>query len=220
MSSVPDHDPGDQLTIYTVGHSNQTMERFLALLERHGIQILVDVRSHPYSRYVPHFNRPALEDAVERKGVQYLYLGEELGGRPVGGEYYDAKGYVLYGRVAKAPFFRKGIERLEDEAALSRVALMCSEEDPTNCHRRLLIARVLAGEGVAVVHIRGDGALQDPSAFELPVQPTTQLSLFDLTDSADTTGEEDAWKSIRPVSPRRPPSSSSRDSGEPEFDDW
>ncbi|HEX6122481.1 MAG TPA: DUF488 domain-containing protein, partial [Ktedonobacterales bacterium] len=171
------------LTIYTIGHSNQPMERFLALLERHGIQILADVRSQPYSRYVPHFNQVSLEDAVERRGIQYLFLGQELGGRPIGDEFYDAEGYVLYGVVAEAPFFRRGIERLKDEAALSRVAVMCSEEDPTNCHRRLLIARVLAGEDVRVLHLRSDGAIQEASAFEVPSQAATQLSLFDAGDA-------------------------------------
>jgi uncharacterized protein (DUF488 family) len=110
----PSADEEAPLVIYTIGHSNQPMARLLALLAQHGIQILADVRSQPYSRYVPHFNRPELEDAVERQGVQYLFLGEELGGRPVGDEFYDAQGYVLYGKVAEAPFFRKGLERLKD----------------------------------------------------------------------------------------------------------
>lgn len=205
------------LVIYTIGHSNQPMEGLLKLLRDHGIQVLADVRSQPYSRYVPHFNRLELEDAVERQGVQYLFLGETLGGRPVGDEFYDDDGYVLYARVSEAPFFRKGIERLIDEAALNCVAILCSEEDPTNCHRRLLIGRVLAREGVEMRHIRGDGTLQDNSAFEAPA---TQLSLFGDADEGEAAEGEGEWKSIRSVSPRRPPSNSLRRSDEWESGDW
>jgi len=213
-------DEGAPLVVYSIGHSNVSMERLLTLLRAHGIQILADVRSQPYSRYVPHFNRPEMEDAVERAGVRYLFLGEELGGRPVGDEFYDAQGYVLYGKVAEAPFFRKGLERLKDEAALARVAMLCSEEDPTNCHRRLLIARVLAGDGVEVRHIRGDGSLQDARAFEAPAPRATQLSLFAPPTASEPPEGAEEWKSIRSVSPRRPPSSSSSRSDESASDDW
>ena len=206
------HDPlggADALTIFTVGHSNHPLDRFLALLERHHIQSLVDVRSQPYSRYVTHFNQPELEDAVERRKVRYVYMGDELGGRPIGDEFYDAEGYVLYYRVAQAPFFLSGIERLIDEGAQYRAAIMCSEEDPTNCHRRLLIARVLQEQGVKVVHIRADGGEQDETDFR---KEQEQLSLWET--SAGEEREEGEWKSIRPVSRRRAPSSSSNPSDE------
>lgn len=205
-------DPDQPLTIYSVGHSNQLCENFIALLQRHGIASLVDVRSAPYSRYVPHFNRPELEDAVERRGIRYLYLGDELGGRPPGDEYYDALDHVLYSRVARAPFFLRGIERLVDEGAEYRAAMMCSEEDPTNCHRHLLIARVLEIQGVRVVHIRGDD--REQTEEDLKPAPT-------LWDAEPSSAEEAAeWKSIRPVSRRRLPSSSSSHSDEWGSDDF
>jgi uncharacterized protein (DUF488 family) len=205
-------EPNTTITIYSVGHSNQPLAAFLALLQRHDIQSLVDVRSAPYSRYVPHFNRPELEYAVEREGIRYLYLGDELGGRPPGDEFYDDEGYVLYYRAARAPFFLRGLERLTDEGALYRTAVMCSEEDPTNCHRRLLIARVLEEQGVPMLHIRGDDAIQTADDF----RRDQQLSLWG--DPADTASEESEWKSIRPVSQRRPQSSSSNPSDEWGYD--
>jgi uncharacterized protein (DUF488 family) len=195
--------PDAGVTIYSVGHSNIPLADFIALLQRHGIATLADVRSAPYSRYVPHFNRPELEYALGRAGIRYVYLGEELGGRPPGDEFYDDEGYVLYYRVARAPFFTRGLARLLEEGARQPTAMMCGEEDPTNCHRRLLVARVLAERGAPTLHIRGDDRIQTADDF----RQGRQLSLWD--DPADTASEERAWTSIRPVSRRRPPNSSS-----------
>src|SRR5215469_13535814 len=93
------------LTIFSIGHSNQSIEAFLALLQQHQIQVLVDVRSSPYSKYVPQFNSTPLADAVRQVGVKYMFMGRELGGRPDGNEFYDADGHVLYNRVAEASLF-------------------------------------------------------------------------------------------------------------------
>ncbi len=93
------------LIVYTIGHSNHPFEWFAELLVRHEITLLVDVRSQPYSRYVKHFNRPELEYLIERRGIPYLYMGEELGGRPNSDNYYDPEGHVLYSKVAEARFF-------------------------------------------------------------------------------------------------------------------
>ncbi|HEX9056240.1 MAG TPA: DUF488 domain-containing protein [Ktedonobacterales bacterium] len=203
--------PEGPLTIYSIGHSNQSLRSFIALLQRHGIQSLLDVRSAPYSRYVPHFNRPELEDAVERQGIRYIYLGDELGGRPLGDEFYDAQDHVLYAHVANAPFFLRGLERLVDEGSEYRAAIMCSEEDPTNCHRHLLIARVLESQEVQVLHIRGDD--REQTEEDLKPAPT-------LWDAEPSSAEEESeWKSIRPVSRRRLPSSSSSRSDEWGSDD-
>lgn len=201
MDVNPAPTPEEPLTIYSVGHSNQSQDQFIALLQRHHIQSLVDVRSAPYSRYVPHFNRPDIEEAVERRGVRYLYLGEELGGRPPTDDFYDAEDHVLYSRVAVAPFFQRGLERLIDEAGVYRAAIMCSEEDPTNCHRHLLIARVLNKQGVRVLHIRGD----DREQTEADLRPPPSL-----WDGALSPAEEEAqWKSIRSVSHKNQPKNSS-----------
>ncbi len=217
MTSARDQDGQDNqetLTIYSVGHSNHPIETFVTLLKDHTIQCLVDVRSSPYSRYVTHFNRADLKDTVERQGIRYVYLGDELGGRPPGDEFYDAEGYVLYYRAARAPFFLRGLERLKDEAAQHRTAIMCSEEDPTNCHRRLLIARVIERQGARVIHIRADGREQvEDDLVVHHVQPT----IWDAASGDES--DEQNWKSIRPVLQRRPQSSSSNRSDEWESDD-
>ena len=193
--------------IYTVGHSNISQEAFIALLRRHGVEVLVDVRSAPYSKYVPHFNGDALKRAVVRAGIKYLYLGGELGGRPREREFYDTKGHVRYDLIAESPEFREGIERLLRGIREHRVALMCNEEDPHECHRRLLVGRVLAGHGVTALHIRGDGRVQ-PEA-ELAEAERKGAPADIQQEFGFVTREEPEWKSTRSVSQARPPKPSS-----------
>src|SRR5690348_4114820 len=113
--------------IFSVGHSNHTMEKFLSLLKPYNIDVLVDVRSHPHSRYTPHFNSSELKQGLARSGIKYLYLGKELGGRPDDEGFYDDKGYVLYSEWSRSSIFLAGIERLERGILDYRIAMMCSE---------------------------------------------------------------------------------------------
>ena len=187
-----------RLEVFTVGHSNVRQEAFIALLKTHGIEVLVDVRSAPYSKYVPHFNGDTLKRAVVAAGIKYLYLGRELGGRPAEPGFYDACGHVRYDLVAKSAAFVGGIERLVRGIAEHRVALMCNEEDPSECHRRLLVGRVLAEHGVAVRHIRGDGRIQ--SEQDLADQEAKHEHATSQQEFAFAVKEEPEWKSTRSVS--------------------
>jgi uncharacterized protein (DUF488 family) len=187
----------DSISIASIGHSNHQFGHFASLLRRHELACVVDVRSSPWSRYAPQFNREALEPSLADQGIEYAFLGAELGGRPIGDELYDDEGHVLYGAVADTPLFKAGIETLEELARDRRVAIMCSEEDPSDCHRRLLVARVLVARGVSVEHIRGDGRVQSEGELE---PAATQESLF---------AEEKPWRSTRSVSHRRPRAASS-----------
>src|SRR5882724_8274087 len=133
------------------------MEHFLDLLKRHSVQVIADVRSHPYSKYASQFDHKPLMNVLRSAGIDYVYLGAELGGRPRGDSYYDTDGRVLYNKVAGSGVFQTGLERMEEGFRQSVVAMLCAEEDPAGCHRRLLVGHVLAKRGVAVGHIRGDG---------------------------------------------------------------
>ncbi|MBI4499270.1 MAG: DUF488 domain-containing protein [Chloroflexi bacterium] len=172
----------------------------------HQIAVLVDVRSAPYSRYTPHFNRGRLREEVVAAGLKYGYLGEELGGRPECEEFYDSAGHVLYGRLASSPLFLEGIGRLERGADTHRIAVMCSEEDPSGCHRHLLIGRVLAERGIAMYHIRGDGRLQSEAELE---EAAKHRRGEDLQPTLWEDAEVRVWKSIRSVSPKNQHRSSS-----------
>jgi len=158
----------------TVGHSRHAIERFLALLGQHGVEVLVDVRSHPYSRFSPQFSRKALERAVGDAGLGYRFLGDALGGRPPHPECYAEDGALEPDRVEQLAAYQRGIEQLLGELDRARSCVMCAEEDPARCHRRLLVARTLVRRGVAVHHIRGSGAIEP----ERELAGAGQLGLF------------------------------------------
>jgi uncharacterized protein (DUF488 family) len=147
--------------IHTIGHSNHPIERFLGLLQRHGITALADVRSTPYSRFNPQFRREALQEALAAGGIQYVFLGEELGARSRDPSCYDAGGRVSYAKLAATDLFRKGIQRLETGSRDFRISLMCAEREPLECHRTILVSRELVREGIEVTHILADGSLEE-----------------------------------------------------------
>lgn len=152
-------------TVRTIGHSNHPIERFIALLREHGIETLVDVRSRPYSRWAPQFQKSFLSRSLTAAGIAYVFLGDELGGRPEGREFYDAEGHVDYERRARARDFQTGVARLLEIARERSTAIVCAEEDPGHCHRRLLVAPALQQNDVTVEHIRGDGRVQTEDEF-------------------------------------------------------
>jgi uncharacterized protein (DUF488 family) len=147
--------------IFSIGHSNHDIETFIDLLRQHGIECLIDVRSAPYSRFSPHFSRRSLEAHLRDEGIEYVYLGQALGGRPEDDSCYDAAGNVDYQRISGKTWYREGIDSLIATANECRVAMMCSEENPEQCHRQMLITDTLLRESRAdVQHVRGDGRLE------------------------------------------------------------
>lgn len=196
------------LRVFSVGHSNHSAQALIDLLKKHDIQVVADVRSHPQSRYAPHFDTSPLKANLQAAGINYISLSRELGGRPDGAEFYDAEGHVLYSKLATSPVFLEGIERVEKGARTYRIALLCSEENPVNCHRRLLVGRVLRQRGISLDHIRGDGRLQTEEDLlneEARYQPqVAQIELFHPP-------LEPTWRSTQSVSRKsQPPSSSER----------
>jgi uncharacterized protein (DUF488 family) len=195
---MQDHTPSAQPSVWTIGHSNQSLEAFFGLLDQQRLEVVVDVRSSPYCGYATQFNRGPLQAALQNRGTKYLYLGDVLGGRPEAAEFYDDQQHVRYDLLARSAGFQQGIQRLMSGIAAYRVALLCGEEDPMECHRRLLLGRVLANRGVCVLHIRGDGRVQSEeelAAEECFHRTKGQLSLFDE--------EPEAWKSTQIPPPQR-----------------
>jgi len=152
-----------QIEILTVGHSNQSIESFIALLARHQVTAVADVRSQPFSRYTTQFNKDELSTSLREVGVSYVFLGRELGARSSDPDCY-VDGRVQYERLAKSDLFRAGIERVVEGARRERIALMCTEKDPLDCHRTVLVARQLVDAGVEVSHILADGSLEPHTA--------------------------------------------------------
>lgn len=182
--------------IFTVGHSTHEFEDFVSLLKLHGIDAVADVRSVPYSRWQPQFNREGLAKALKGQGLAYVFLGKELGARSDDSGCYE-KGRVKYRLIAETPLFRAGIARIQGGCSRWRIALMCAEKDPLVCHRTILVARELVAGGAEVAHILEDGMLEPHKAtmkrlaeqLRLPVQDLF-LTAEELEDRAYAAQEE------------------------------
>lgn len=170
-------------TVYTIGHSNRPSSHLLARLQRHGVKVLVDVRSRPFSRHNPQFNRYEIAEELQQAGIPYLWVGHSLGGVPDDPSLKTA-GSPDYDKIRVTEKYRAAIDDLvrgleHPQVPLVPMALMCSEQDPSGCHRRRLVGSDLIALGYDLVHIMGDGVLasehdiregtgeNQPSAFDI-----------------------------------------------------
>jgi len=211
--------PLDQkaLTIYTIGHSNVPTRKIVEHLKHHGVQVLVDVRSSPYSKYVPQFNREMFQAVLQGECLEYKFAGEYLGGRPNDPTCYkngqipdghaDFLHLVDYPGMMTKEWYQKGIQRLLEIAREKPTAIMCSEEDPARCHRQYLISQTLLKQGIEVLHIRSDGRLQKAWLLEVkkeekpehkPVEQMTLLSMapIETIERMEQTGPELVYEPV------------------------
>lgn len=151
--------------VYTIGHSNHSADDFAGLLERHAIEVIADVRSQPHSRRFPQFGRRRLQEDLDRRGIGYLFLGKELGGKRDDPSLIE-RGRISYDLISRTPDFQGGLRRVRREAGRARLALMCAEREPLDCHRTLLVARHLKGDDVRICHILADGRIEEHEETE------------------------------------------------------
>lgn len=173
--------------IYTIGHSTHSIEEFLSLLERASIEAVADVRSTPYSRRQPQFNRESIRHALASKNIEYVPLGAELGGRGNSHSERDEHGRIVYRSIAESDEFQEGIQRVQTGSRRMRIALMCTERDPLNCHRGILVSRILTVHGIQVLHIHGDGGIESHRDAESRLLQMTGLRQMDLFQSEEQT---------------------------------
>ena len=152
--------------LFTVGHSILEFDNFAALLKDHDVELVVDVRSTPQSARLPHFSLPAFEKLLLTEHLAYLFLGEELGGRPDDADAYRPDGLVNYQARRKSYAFQAGLSRLCKESEVRSVAMMCAEEDPLECHRFLMVCPELTQLGVSPLHIRKGSRIETQEAAE------------------------------------------------------
>ena len=192
--------------IYTIGHSKHPTERFVALLQQHGIDALADVRSTPYSRFNPQFNREKLQASLAAAGgIRYVFLGEELGARSKDASCYDEEGRVSYAKLAQTAPFRAGIERLLTGMQQHRIAIMCAEREPLDCHRTILVSRELERAGVPVTHILQDGSLEPHRQTMTRLASDLKLASTDLFRTPDELIEDAYEKQGSRIAYVRPP---------------
>lgn len=156
------------MRIYTIGHSDLTIETFVELLKKNDIQALVDVRSYPYSKYASQFNKEDFQRSVENNGIEYIYLGNLLGGKPDDLNLHNRLNSIDYDKLEHSQKYTEGIKQLEELAAHRTIAIMCSEGNYKECHRYKLITKTLEKNNIEVMHILPSGK----------VEHTTQKVLF------------------------------------------
>ncbi|MCX6000098.1 MAG: DUF488 domain-containing protein [Chloroflexi bacterium] len=177
--------------MYTIGHSNHSLQDFIKLLRQHNITAIADVRSSPFSRRNPQFNQTALSSALTQAGIAYVFLGKELGGRPDDPGCYD-NGSADFSRIAERTVFKEGITRLLRGIDKYRIALLCAEREPLDCHRTILVCRELRRLGLPIKHILADGCLEDHQETERRLVRTLGLepNLFDRRLTEEDRTEE------------------------------
>jgi uncharacterized protein (DUF488 family) len=170
-------------TLYSIGHGNRSAEELISLLKSFGVQYLIDVRSSPYSKFNPQFNQNTLKFSVENEGVKYVFMGDVLGGRPKDVTCYKEGGVVDYEIIKTKDFFKSGIERIKVAYEKNiKVALMCSESKPQECHRSKLIGEVLRDANITVQHIDEKGKLKTQNTVILKVtKGQNPINLFGET---------------------------------------
>ncbi len=198
------------MQIFTIGHSNHSIETFLTLLKQHGVTAVADVRSFPFSRRFPHFNQAPLRNSLSSEDISYVFLGEQLGARPKDPECY-VDGKARYELIAATEAFTTGLERIFKGAKRHQIALMCAEQDPITCHRAILVCKHLRNTGLDIKHILKKGDLESHEHLEQrlvkrhnlskvlllletptkEVKSKTQLQLFN-TDIFDTNSSDNA----------------------------
>lgn len=175
---MTDH-PDGQHVLFTIGHSTHEWAAFAALLREHGVTAIADVRSSPYSRFNPQFNRETLSQSLKREGFAYVFLGRELGARRSEPECYVDR-QARYDRIAQSPLFKEGLERIRSGMRDHRIALLCAEKDPITCHRMVLVYKALREDPILLQHIMDDGTLESNSAAEERMLAATRVPDADL----------------------------------------
>lgn len=191
MTQGDAHYGGDGPTISTIGHGQQPADQLLAILRENRFSLVIDVRSTPWLKYAKQFNREPLEALLSQGEIDYLWLGEHLGQKPAGDQFYDAEGHALYEPISREPWFLKAIGRVEYEAEQRSTVILCVEEPPEDCHRYHLLGRVLTRRGSRVAHIRRGGRVEQQAHVGQRLGED-QPSLF-------AESEREVWRSPKPM---------------------
>jgi uncharacterized protein (DUF488 family) len=171
-------------TVFTIGHSTHTSDRFVALLRQHGVTAVCDVRSTPFSRFNPHFNRKRLQEWLPAANITYVFLGKELGARSEDPSCYE-NGKVQYERLASTQLFQQGLQRVREGTKTFTLALMCAEKEPLECHRTILVARHVEALGFDIQHIHADGTLESHEAALTRLVQMLDMPAADMFRSRD-----------------------------------
>ncbi len=145
-------------TIYTVGYAGFSRDTFIQELKKHGISVLIDVRSSPFSSFHSEYNKDILEAVLKKNNIYYRNYAKEFGARQDNFDLYTSDGYLDFEKVAKSDDFQSGLSKLRNSMKQGYVpALMCAEINPFDCHRAILVSRAFYECGCNVIHILPEG---------------------------------------------------------------
>lgn len=192
--------------VYTIGHSTHTKEKLIQLLTMHGVTAVADIRSQPYSRRNPQFNRESLRGELKTAGISYVFLGRELGARSEDRTCY-IDGQVQYDLLSRTALFQEGLTRIAQGVGSQRIALLCAEKDPLTCHRAILVCRHLEVRGITARHILEDGRLESHAAaitrllaeLDLPERDLFRSRDDLITEAYSRRGQQIAYSEKHPV---------------------
>ena len=190
----------EKSTIYSIGHGNKSIETLIEELRHFSVNYLIDIRSKPYSKYSPHFNKNSLKFSLLKEKITYTFLGDSLGGLPDDQTCYT-NGHVDYDKLKEKEFFKNGLQRLiaaNDKKI--KVAIMCSESKPEECHRTKLIGEELKKFGIDLNHITRTKSkskqliIKSQNDVMLEVAPNGTINLFgdEMTFSSKKKYNQDA----------------------------
>ena len=165
--------------IYSIGYSARSIDSFIDILKKFNITAIADVRSQPYSQFKPEFNREELKQTLMKVGIEYVFLGDNVGARIEAPECY-INGRADYQLIAKHPLFQEGLQRIRKGMKKYLIALMCAEKDPINCHRAILICKHLRNDDVEIIHIINDVTAENHTETENRLMRLFQLGQPDL----------------------------------------
>jgi uncharacterized protein (DUF488 family) len=182
-------DCSNNAELLTIGHSTHSIEHFIALLKGAGVTAVADVRSSPYSRYSPQYSKDALRCSLSEAGIAYTFLGKEFGARSTDPSCYR-HGKVQYSKLAQSAPFADGIQRVLEGLKKYRIAFVCAEKDPIECHRALLVARAFSDRGKSVSHIHSDGTFEPHPRLERRLLAAWKLPEGDMFETKERFIEE------------------------------
>ncbi|MCL2116734.1 MAG: DUF488 domain-containing protein [Methanobrevibacter sp.] len=153
-------------TIYTIGHSSHKIDYFIKLLKKFDINLVLDVRSTPYSKYAPQFNKELFEKELETNGINYNFVGHTFGARQKDSNLYSEDGILDFDKVKESNKFKIGITKVINNVNIANIVLMCSEKEPIDCHRSILISNVFSKRNISIKHILANGEIETQRSLE------------------------------------------------------
>jgi len=183
--------------IYSIGHSNHEAQRLISLLQQHGVDLVLDVRSSPWSARYPQFNQEELSRSLRDSRIAYEHFGMWFGARQTDEDFYTPAGWLNYAWFTASSIFKAGMSQLDIQLVKGKTpALLCAEKDPFDCHRAIMVSRALSLSGYEIKHILADGTIQTQEELDLRLldkyfPKRNEASIFDLID-----GETDPEKQL------------------------